>query len=109
MGSKRRRSDRDSSPIAPKPGRAPSRLGYADRSTDPLHILIFVLPLVAFYEATLFLSDLSGVKETVAAHELINRFLAVFDDFALYLPGILLLGVLLAMKIARGDAWRIRA
>jgi hypothetical protein len=82
--------------------------GYADRSTDPLHILIFVLPLVAFYEATLFLTDLSGVRDTVAAHEIINRFLAVFGDFALYLPGLVLLGVLIAMKIARGDTWRVR-
>jgi membrane protease YdiL (CAAX protease family) len=117
--SKRRVEDRGSSATAHpgaagrskparKPGKAPSRLGYADRSMDPLHILLFVLPLVAFYEATLFLNDLSGVRETVAAHEIINRFLEAFGDFALYLPGILLLAVLLVMKVARGDAWRVR-
>lgn len=82
--------------------------GYAARSADPLHILLFVLPLVAFYEATLFFSGISGVQDTVAAHELINRFLHAFGDFALYLPGIALLGVLLVMKIVRGDAWRVR-
>lgn len=88
---------------------APSlKKSYASRSMDPLHILVFVLPLVAFYEATLFFTDISGVRETVAAHELINRFLAAFGSFALYLPGIVLLLALLVMKIARGDAWRIR-
>ena len=113
VSAKRSRGDRGTSSTASKPSRKGSvksayKLGYADRSADPLHILIFVLPLVAFYEATLFLTDLSGVRETVAAHELINRFLAAFGDFALYLPGIVLLGVLLAMKIARGDSWRVR-
>lgn len=112
MGSKRRRDERGDQPAtsktAPRPGKAASRIGYADRSTDPLHILLFVLPLVAFYEVTLFLNDLTGVRETVAAHELINRFLEAFGDFALYLPGLVLLGVLLVMKLARGDAWRIR-
>jgi hypothetical protein len=86
----------------------PRGSGYAARSADPLHILLFVLPLVAFYEATLFLTDLSGVRDTVAAHEIINRFFRVFGDFALYLPGIALLAVLVIMKVARGDAWRVR-
>jgi hypothetical protein len=54
------------------------------------------------------LTDLSGVRDTVAAHEIINRFLAVFGDFALYLPGIVLLGVLIAMKIARGRRLALR-
>ena len=111
MGSKRRAEERGGTAgakPAPRPGKAPSRLGYADRSADPLHILLFVLPLVAFYEATLFLDDLSGVRETVAAHELINRFLNAFGEFALYLPGLLLIAVLALMKVARGDAWRVR-
>lgn len=95
------RAGRDSS-IAARPA------GYAARSADPLHILLFVLPLVAFYEATLFFSGVSGVQDTVAAHELINRFLNAFGDFALYLPGIALLAVLVVMKLARGDAWRVR-
>lgn len=93
---------------APKPATPISRRGYAELSADPLHIFFFVLPLVAFYEATLFLNDLTGVRESVAAHELINRFLEAFGDFALYLPGISLLVILLVMKIARGDAWRVR-
>tara|TARA_Y100001933_G_scaffold20379_1_gene17601 strand:- start:369 stop:1166 length:798 start_codon:yes stop_codon:yes gene_type:complete len=98
-----RETPRGSTPAAP-----PRAAGYAARSADPLHILVFVLPLVAFYEATLFLTDLSGVRDTVAAHEIINRFLAVFGDFALYLPGLVLVGLLIAMKLARGDAWRLR-
>lgn len=83
-------------------------VGYAARSTDPLHILVFLLPLVVFYEAALFLSDHSGVVDTVAAHELINRFLRVFGDAALYLPGLVLIGILIVLKIAKGDSWTVR-
>jgi hypothetical protein len=103
-----------SSARTPPPGRrsadsrSGTREGYASRSIDPLHILLFLTPLVAFYEATIFFSGLSGVQDTVAAHELINRFLRVFGDFALYLPGIVLIGTLLLMKFHRGDAWAIR-
>lgn len=91
-----------------EPSHASRPGGYADRSTDPLHILVFLLPLVVFYEATLFFSFHSGVADTVAAHEIINRFLHIFGDAALYLPGLVLIGILLLMKLARGDAWTIR-
>ncbi len=87
---------------------AARRTRYTDLSTDPLHILLFLFPLVLFYEATLALSRGSGVVDSVAAHELINRFLRVFGDAALYLPGFVLVGILLVMKIARRDAWKIR-
>lgn len=88
---------------------APKRsFRYGELSTDPLHILVFVLPLVVFYELMLFFSDLSGVSDTVAAHELINRAVGTFGDFGLYLPGLVLVGVLLVMKLARKDAWRLR-
>jgi len=82
--------------------------GYPELSTDPLHILLFCMPLVIFYELMLFFSDLSGIQDTVAAHEIINRVSSAFGSFALYLPGILLIAVLLLMKIARGDSWRVR-
>ncbi len=85
------------------------RSRYTELSTDPLHILLFLLPLVLFYEATLVYSRTSGVVDSVAAHELIYRFLRAFGDAALYLPGIVLIGILLVMKIARRDAWRVRA
>lgn len=88
---------------------APKRpKGYGELSTDPLHILVFVLPLVVFYELMLFFSDLSGVADTVAAHEIINRAVGTLGDFGLYLPGLLLVGVLIVMKLSRGDAWRLR-
>lgn len=105
MGSRSSRRARGSAGPLPSP---PRGTGYAARSADPLHILLFVLPLVAFYEVTLFFADLSGVRDTVAAHEIINRFFEVFGDFALYLPGIALLAVLLVMKVARADPWRVR-
>jgi len=101
-GPRNDRADRDTGK-----GKALRTPGYADRSADPLHIFVFVLPLVAFYEATLFFSGISGVQDTVAAHELINRFLHAFGEFALYLPGLALLGVLLVMKLVKGDAWKI--
>lgn len=84
------------------------RTGYAELSCDPLHILVFLLPLIVFYEATLLFSGMSGVQNTVAAHALINQFLRVFGDFALYLPGLVLVGVLLIHKVHRGDAWTVR-
>lgn len=88
---------------------SPSRpRGYAAYSTDPLHILVFLLPLVLFYETTLLFSSHGGVADTVAAHELINRFFHAFGDFALYLPGLVLVGILVVLKIARRDGWTIR-
>lgn len=90
-------------------GEAPARSdGYPVWSMDPLHILIFLLPLVVLYELVLLFSGHTGVVETVAAHALINRFGQVLGDFALYLPGVVLIGTLLAMKFARRDEWTVR-
>lgn len=100
-----------SRPAKTDPGSSSSsarRLRYSALSTDPLHILIFLFPLVLFYEATLVFADHGGVADSVAAHEMINRFFQAFGDAALYLPGVVLIGILLVMKLARRDAWTVR-
>lgn len=84
--------------------------GYAFLSTRPLHILAFLAPLIVLYEigSALYLTDPSGhTVETIRAHRLFFGFFNLFDVGSLFLPGALLVAVLLLWHILVSDRWRV--
>lgn len=76
----------------------------------PLHVLVFLLPLLIAYEigSVIFLSDPStGAQMSVAAFKLFNDFFKVFGLVGAFLPGIALVVVLLIWHVMVRDRWRI--
>jgi len=85
--------------------------GYADLSASPLHVLVFLAPLLLLYEigSILYLVDpSSGVVETIRARGIVARFFEFFGVVGLFLPGAALVAVLIAWHLLKGDRWRIR-
>lgn len=83
---------------------------YAELSTRPLHVLVFLAPLLAIYEvgSVLYLSNPStGLVETISARRMISAFFEAFGAFGLYLPGLALATVLLVWHVLRKDPWTI--
>ncbi len=84
---------------------------YTALSDRPLHVLVFLLPLIALYEVGLafFLSSPDGTfRETILAHNTLSRFFQTFGPGSLYLPGIALIVVLVVWHLIRRDRWSIR-
>lgn len=107
---KRRRPPSTGGPSrrAPKPElNAPPT--YATLSTRPLHVLLFLLPLVLFYEIStaIHLRD-AGIVDTIAAHHLLWRFFSIFGSASLYIPGVALLATLIAWHVMSKDPVRVR-
>lgn len=94
--------------------RAPASVesvSYADLSTRPLHVLVFLAPLLVLYEigSVLYLSNPStGAVETISARRMISTFFEAFGAFGLYLPGLVLATVLLVWHILRKDRWTVQ-
>ncbi|MBX3380872.1 MAG: CPBP family intramembrane metalloprotease [Phycisphaeraceae bacterium] len=84
--------------------------GYWRLSMSPLHILVFLLPLILVYEFGSFwyLQDATGVMRTVSARNLLGRFFDVFGAPSFHLPAITLVVVLLLWHVLNRDSWRIR-
>jgi membrane protease YdiL (CAAX protease family) len=83
---------------------------YWARSMRPLHILVFLLPLLIAYEvgSIVFLSDrATGSQTSVAAFKLFNDFFRVFGIAGAFLPGVALVVVLLLWHVMIKDRWKI--
>lgn len=84
---------------------------YWRLSTQPLHILVFLLPLIVVYEigSLVYLHDTTtGVMHTVGAKNLLSRFFDVFGATSLHLPAITLVVVLLLWHVLTRERWRIQ-
>lgn len=83
---------------------------YLRLSARPLHVMVFLLPLILFYEiaAALHIIGAQGVEETIRARRVLGDFFAVFGVGGLYLPGILVTVVLILWHILTRDPWRVR-
>jgi membrane protease YdiL (CAAX protease family) len=93
------------------PATAAQRTDYLSRSREPLHILIFLAPLVIAYEigAAVYLAGgAGGVAEDIRAHRLLADFFEAFGVGGFYLPGIALVVVLLVWQVISRNPWRIR-
>ncbi len=82
---------------------------YWERTLWPLQSLYFLSPLLIGYEiATVAVAGASGGERLPAiyAERLLGRFFELFGATGYYLPGVLVVGVLLAMHVLRGDPWK---
>ncbi len=103
-------------PMPATPRQSAARLSMSDESYGklsirPLHILVFLAPLMVLYEIGLvvYLSSSDGTfRETIRAHETLSRFFEQFGQSSLYLPGIALAVVLIVWHIASRDRWKVR-
>jgi membrane protease YdiL (CAAX protease family) len=84
---------------------------YLTRSREPIHILVFLAPLVIAYEigaAAYLAGGAGGVAEDIRAHRLLADFFEAFGVGGFYLPGIALVVVLLVWQIISRNPWRVR-
>lgn len=84
---------------------------YGAASMRPLHILVFLLPLMAIYEigSILYLTDPSrGVVETIGARGLLGSIFEVAGAASFHLPPLVLGFVLLLWHAFVGDPWRVK-
>lgn len=89
----------------------PPKSGYYARSRSPLHILVFLLPLILFYEigSAVWLAGAEGaLAEDIRARRIISQLFDSFGVNAIYLPGILILVVLLLWHVLTRDSWKVR-
>lgn len=84
---------------------------YARWSMRPLHILVFIAPLVVLYElGTLFYlsSHQGGAQQTIKAHRLVGDLFHAFGIAGVYLPAAALLTILVAWHVLANDRWRVK-
>jgi membrane protease YdiL (CAAX protease family) len=84
---------------------------YSHLATRPLHVLVFLLPLMVLYEvgSILYLSDPGqGVMETIAARRILGGFFELFGHASFHLPPVVLTVVLLVWHWLEKDSWKIR-
>jgi membrane protease YdiL (CAAX protease family) len=93
------------------PSHARDRTGYAWCSTRPLHILVFLLPLIVVYEigSVLFLTNpQTGAMDSIRAERLLRDFFESVGVAGLHLPALVIVAVLLSWQIISNDRWRVR-
>ncbi len=99
-----------------QPAMLPNQMGGASRtasgryfslSSKPLHTLIFLLPIVIFYElGSIGLFNSKG-QATLEAQDLLVQFFELFGELGLHLPAFALVVTLLLQHILSKDSWRI--
>jgi len=91
--------------------RASDEAGYASLSKRPLHVLVFLLPLVVLYElgSIFYLSDAGGqIVETISAYRLLSQFMTTFGAPGLYLPGLAIVAVMLVWHVLERHRWQVK-
>lgn len=68
----------------------------------PLDALLFLLPLILFYEIASFTR-----QDRVIAFDLLHGFIELFGQIGMWAPGLLVIVILLSMQIASGEPWKI--
>lgn len=84
---------------ATKPKTRVARRGTLAR---PLDALVFLLPLILFYEMTSLARN-----DRVISFEFLFRFLQLFGQVGFWAPGLAVIVILLATHAASGDRWAI--
>ena len=103
-----------STPIRPSTPPTLTGSGYFDLSKEPLHILVFLLPLVVFYEVALYFTktDIDGANIQIKAHYHLVQFFDYFDMPAtqgFYLGGIIIITIFLVWHLIVANKWKIEA
>jgi membrane protease YdiL (CAAX protease family) len=75
----------------------------------PLHVLVFLLPLLIAYEigSILYLRDSAGAHMSVSAYRLFGDFFKVFGLAGAFLPGVALVVVFMVWHVMVRDRWTI--
>lgn len=113
MGRPARETDRQRVSAAPPPLAPAPEIGepgaYAYWSTRPLHVLVFLLPLVIAYEigSAVWLGAGTDAAATIRAEGLLASFFKLFGASGLYLPGVVLVVVLALWHLFSRDSWRV--
>jgi hypothetical protein len=76
--------------------------GYFQKSELPLTSLIFLLPLLVFYEV-----GKRSFSTDVTAFAWMQDFFHLFGAYGRHLPALAVVGILLAWHIARRDSWKV--
>ena len=86
------------------------RVGYFHRAEMPLSSLLFLLPMIVFYElGTRYISYSTHQSEQrIIAFNLLQQFFGFFGATGRYLPALAVVGILMAWHIARKDPWEAR-
>lgn len=85
--------------------------GYAALSSRPLHILLFLLPLILLYEIglTVYLSDQKLGVGDISARTILRGLFDSFGVASFHLPAFVLLVVLFLWHLMVHDPWKVRA
>jgi len=81
--------------------------GYFRLSSQPLHILVFLMPVIVVYELGSMGLLGSGEPVKLEAQELLVRFFDLFGVLGLHLPALALVATLLIQHILSRENWRI--
>lgn len=103
--------DTTSEKHAPPPDTAAGNVpwgSYWSATREPLYSLVFLLPLILFYEAgSFFIREAVGYERQLVAHKLVQRLAAWFGTDAAWIPGIALVVTLTIWHVQKRAAWRI--
>ncbi len=93
-----------------EPQYGPPDAHYWSAATKPLHVLLFLLPLIIFYEigSILWLRGNGGITEEIKARWVLGRVFEAFGVHGLWMPPVLLIIVLLVWHFLLHERWRIR-
>jgi len=84
----------------------PSVTRYSYLSQRPLHVLVFLLPLIVVFEIG---ASTTYVTHTIRARKVLSEFFDWFGAGGLHVPAILTVVVLLVWHVLSADRWRIRS
>ena len=86
-----------------------ARGGYFHYSAQPLHILIFLLPVIIVYElGSTGIIGGGGVGTKLEAQSMLVRFFELFGVLGLHLPAIALVVILLIQHLLSKTSWKIQ-
>lgn len=94
----------------PAKRRKPVPVTYMEITHQPLQCLVFLLPMVLVYELGVALSHERmphGGASDLAARKLLDWFFSLFGAQAFYLPGLVLVAVLIAWHVACRFSWTV--
>jgi membrane protease YdiL (CAAX protease family) len=82
--------------------------GYWRKSQRPLQALMFLLPMIMLYElAVPYLGEDRLISSDIYARRLLYRFFESMGVTGYYLPGLIVVAVLLCWHIAKKDPWKL--
>ena len=93
----------------------PERIGYITATTRPLNCLVFLLPILVAHQVGIIVCGApspDGTRQINAALGILRAILSLFGSAStvpLYLPGLIVVVILLIWHLAKGYPWKVRA